>query len=73
MTATSTAPRFHRGQVAYFVGGKGIIKHYQPDSGSWSYLVEMEMGPEPKMGRIGHETTVCLFEHDLTSSDAIRA
>lgn len=66
MATTLTTPRFRQGQIACFIGGKGIIRNCQPDSGSWSYLVEMEMGPEPKTGRIGHETTVRLFETDLT-------
>lgn len=25
----------------------------------------MEMGPEPEMGRVGHETKIWLFEADL--------
>jgi hypothetical protein len=41
------------------------VKNYQFKPGYVTYLVEMEMGPEPEMGRIGQETTVCLFESDL--------
>lgn len=64
-TGLLATPRFRRGQIAYFIGGKGVIKNYQPESGSWAYVIEMEMGPEPEIGRIGSETTVCLFETDL--------
>lgn len=66
MAANISAPRFRRGQIACFIGGQGMIKQYQPESGSWSYLIEMEMGPEPEMGRLGSETMVCLLENDLT-------
>ncbi len=61
------APRFSKGQRVHFVGGTGAIKNYQFGSGYVTYLVEMEMGPEPEMGRIGAETTICLFESDLRS------
>ncbi len=69
MTAMSTAPRFQRGQMAAFIGGQGVIKNYQLEAGSWAYVIEMEMGPEPEIGRVGCETTVCLFETDLTLLD----
>ncbi|WP_088891072.1 hypothetical protein [Leptolyngbya ohadii] len=58
-------PRFNCEQMVRFVGGQGKIKAYHPESGSWQYMVEMEMGPEPDMGRIGYETTVVLLESDL--------
>ncbi|HEY9696247.1 MAG TPA: hypothetical protein V6D10_03225 [Trichocoleus sp.] len=58
-------PRFNRNQPVRFVGGQGTIRSYHPESGSWKYLVEMEMGPEPDVGRIGYETTVLLLESDL--------
>lgn len=60
-----TMPRFRRGQIAYFIGGKGVIKNYQPEAGSWAYIIEMEMGPESEIGRLGSETTICLSETDL--------
>jgi hypothetical protein len=65
--ATFSAPRFSKGQLVHFVGGTGAIKNYQFGSGYVTYWVEMEMGPEPEMGRIGQETTICLFETDLKS------
>ncbi|MBD1851343.1 hypothetical protein [Leptolyngbya sp. FACHB-711] len=58
-------PRFNCEQTVRFIGGKGKVKSYRPASGSWQYLVEMEMGPEPDMGRIGYETTIMLLESDL--------
>lgn len=51
--------------MVQFIGGQGKVKSYRPESGSWQYLVEMEMGPEPDMGRIGYETTIVLLESDL--------
>jgi len=67
--AKKSTPQFCKGQQVRFVGGAGTIKSFQPDSGSWSYQVEMEMGPEPDMGRIGYETTVVLYESDMTIAD----
>jgi len=29
-----------------------------PESGTWTYVVEMELGPEPDMGRVGSETMI---------------
>jgi hypothetical protein len=58
-------PKFGKGQKAKFIGGLGTIIQCHPNSGNWSYLVEMEMGSEPEMGRIGYETTILLFETDI--------
>lgn len=58
-------PRFRKGQTVKFVGGTGTVKSHHLDSSSWTYLVEMAMGPEPEMGRIGYETTLLLNESDL--------
>ncbi|MGF1938187.1 MAG: hypothetical protein RM347_028160 [Nostoc sp. ChiQUE02] len=60
-----TRPKFCKGQKVEFIGGLGTIIQYCPYSGNWSYLVEMEMGSEPEMGRIGYETTILLFETDI--------
>lgn len=66
MAATvATAPRFREGEKVTFLGGAGRIKNYQLEAGHWTYMVEMAMGPEPEMGRIGYETTVLLNEADL--------
>ncbi|MEH1837369.1 MAG: hypothetical protein V7L20_01035 [Nostoc sp.] len=48
-----------------FIGGLGTIIQYSPNSGYWSYLIEMEIGSEPEMGRIGYETLILLFETDI--------
>jgi hypothetical protein len=66
MAASITeVPRFRKGEKVEFVGGVGTIKSYQVEAGTWTYTVEMAMGPEPEMGRIGAETTVLLNEFDL--------
>jgi len=47
-----------------FVGGVGKIRSCRPESGTWTYVVEMELGPEPDMGRVGSETMI-LLEADI--------
>ncbi|MDZ8187481.1 MAG: hypothetical protein RMX96_21860 [Nostoc sp. ChiSLP02] len=58
-------PKFRQGQKVEFLGGWGTIIQCCRNSGHWSYLVEMAMGAEPEMGRIGYETTILLFETDI--------
>jgi hypothetical protein len=58
-------PKFRANQMVYFLGGTGKIKNYQAEYKTWSYAVEMEMGPEPEMGRVGFETTIILHEDDI--------
>jgi len=66
MTVTMPkASQFQKGEKVKFLGGVGTIKNFQLEAGSWTYAVEMAMGPEPEMGRIGYETTVLLDETDL--------
>lgn len=60
-----TIPRYAKNQLVCFVGGVGTILGYQTDSGTWVYAVEMEMGPEPPMGRMGAETRILLHEADI--------
>ncbi len=60
-----TLPRFNTNQIVHFVGGIGTIKNLRPDSGTWTYAVEMEMGPLPDVGRVGFETTILLQESDI--------
>jgi hypothetical protein len=67
MALSTTLPRFNREQAVRFIGGEGRIKSYRPSSGTWTYLIEMDMEPEPHIGRIGQETTVLLQEADLES------
>ncbi len=65
-------PRFSSDQTVYFAGGKGTIKNYHPESGIWIYTIEMDMGPEPDMGRIGSETTILLPEADIRTSPTLQ-
>jgi hypothetical protein len=65
-----SSPKFNPDQVVRFVGGEGKVRRHYHDSGSWSYAIEMAMGPEPDMGRIGYETTVLLLETDLRLVEA---
>lgn len=66
MAAIIAAPKFKQNQEVSFVGGLGIIKECHFESGTWTYLIEMSMGPEPAIGRIGSETHVLLSEADIT-------
>jgi hypothetical protein len=60
-----TVPQFRKGQAVRFTGGVGTIKNYQSESGTWMYLLQMELGPEPDFGRVGAETMLWLPEVDL--------
>lgn len=60
-------PKFNHGQMVKFIGGVGTIKNYRPESGSWVYLVEMEMKLEPGIDRIGYETMIWLSELEISS------
>jgi hypothetical protein len=64
-TKKLTIPKFTAAQRVYFVGGVGTIKNCRPEAGTWTYVIEMELGPEPEMGRVGSETTILLHEADL--------
>lgn len=61
-------PKFRKNQQVFFIGGMGKVINYQQDSGMWTYAVEMEMGPEPEMGRVGPETTILLYETELDNA-----
>ncbi len=61
-------PKFRHTQWVSFVGGKGIVRSYKSESGSWTYLVEMALGLEPDFGRVGAETMVLLNEADLCAA-----
>jgi hypothetical protein len=60
-------PKFREGEIVSFIGGEGVIKNYRFEADSWDYLVEMPMGPEPEMGRVGCETMIWLSEVDISS------
>jgi hypothetical protein len=64
-TTITTKPQFQKGQQVRFIGGTGTIKTYSPATAGWNYLIEMEMGPPPTIGRIGYETTIVLSEIDI--------
>lgn len=64
-TKVMTMPKFSKKQKVGFVGGTGTIKNCLFESGTWTYAVEMELGPEPEMGRVGSETTVLFDETDI--------
>ncbi|HAZ48439.1 MAG TPA: hypothetical protein DDW76_06820 [Cyanobacteria bacterium UBA11369] len=61
-------PKYDKNQTVFFLGGLGTIKNYKPESNTWNYAIEMEMGPEPYFGRLGNETTVLLDEADITGA-----
>ena len=67
-TRSLTIPKFSQGQTVEFIGGMGMVVKCSQNSKTCAYLVEMEMGEEPEMGRIGYETTILLFESDLNLS-----
>jgi hypothetical protein len=58
-------PKFETNQIVQFIGGIGKIKNFQPNSGTWTYAVEMEMSSTPEVGRVGPETTILLQEADI--------
>lgn len=66
--ALTSVPQFDKNQTVRFVGGEGRVRGYHSDAGTWAYTVEMPMGPEPTMGRIGYETTIMLLEPDLEAA-----
>lgn len=58
-------PKFSQEQRVCFSGGTGTIRNCHLESGTWAYAVEMALGPEPDLGRVGSETTILLYEADL--------
>lgn len=66
-------PKFRNTQWVSFVGGEGIVRNYKPESGTWTYLIEMALGPEPDFGRVGAETMILLTESDLRHSSHLLA
>lgn len=65
MISNVKPPKFDKDQQVHFLGGNGIIKNCFMDSGIWAYAVEMELGPEPPIGRIGPEATVLLHQPEI--------
>jgi hypothetical protein len=62
------APRFNYTQRVSFIGGEGIIRSLEFESGTWMYLVEMPLGILPDFGRIGAEAMVLMTEAELRAS-----
>lgn len=60
-----SAPKFMQSQMVCFQGGTGRICRCHLESGTWAYTVEMALGPEPDIGRVGSETTILLHEVDI--------
>lgn len=64
-TNLRTQPKWGNELRVRFLGGVGEIKSFRPESNTWTYAVEMEMGSEPDFGRIDAETTILLYEEDI--------
>lgn len=58
-------PKFRQFQLVSFLGGVGTIRSRHLESGTWAYTVEMSLGMEPNVGRVGTETTIFLDEVDI--------
>ena len=65
MQPLTTTPRFKQDQQVGFIGGIGKIIYCQADGKDWLYGIEMPLGIEPDMGRIGHETIVLMLENEI--------
>ncbi|MGL5874801.1 MAG: hypothetical protein ACRC2R_20960 [Xenococcaceae cyanobacterium] len=57
--------QFSHNQQVCFIGGTGKIKDCYFYAGKWIYAIEMPLGPEPEMGRIGAETQIFLEEIEI--------
>ena len=68
MNQLLNAPKFQEQQQVSFAGGQGRILSLQADGIDWLYSVEMPLGVEPDMGRIGYETIVLMSEAELSST-----
>jgi hypothetical protein len=69
MTATLVGtPSFHPDQQVKFVGGEGVVRSHKFEACTWTYFVEMALGPEPNFGRVGPETMLVLTEADLCAA-----
>lgn len=64
----SRVQSFNRTQRVKFVGGEGIVRNFKFENGTWTYLVEMDLGPAPEFGRMGAETMVLLDGIDLRAA-----
>lgn len=62
-----TLSQFSQNQQVSFIGGMGKIKSCRFDGRQWICTIEMELAPEPDIGRIGSETTILMHETDLVA------
>lgn len=70
MTATlMKVHSFRNTQRVRFIGGEGVVRSFKYEFGTWTYLVQMALGPEPDFGRVGAETMVFLNEADLRAAN----
>jgi hypothetical protein len=65
ITSLMTTPKFTRHQRIRFAGALGRIKSYQPESNTWTYVVELEMAQNPDFDRVGNEASILLNEADI--------
>lgn len=71
MAGVRSMPKFSPDQPVRFIGGEGKVREFRAEAGNWSYLIEMELGEEPEIGRIGYETMVLLSETDLNALEEL--
>ena len=63
-------PKFYPLQQVYFLGGMGKIVSRFTEAGKWMYAVEMPLGKEPEIGRIGSETVILMQEAEIKQLEA---
>lgn len=57
--------QFSYNQQVCFIGGTGRVKNRCFNAGKWIYTIEMPLGSEPEMGRVGAETQIFLEEIEI--------
>jgi hypothetical protein len=57
--------QFRHNQPVCFIGGTGTVKYCYFHAGKWIYAIEMPLGPEPEIGRIGSETQIFLEQLEI--------
>ena len=63
-------PKFCPFQQVSFLGGMGKIVSRFSESGKWMYAVEMPLGNESEIGRIGSETIILMQESEIKKLEA---
>ncbi|MBW4621685.1 MAG: hypothetical protein KME17_20265 [Cyanosarcina radialis HA8281-LM2] len=66
-TNTLKMPKFSQSQQICFLGGVGQIIDCRAESGVWLYMVKMNLDRELNIQRLGSETTVLLYEAEISS------